>query len=105
MCQSKVFISKLGSAVNSTRSSSIAIDEISALNHEIFDLHMLVRCRWPGSVGTYHSMELTSLVALRLSLGVLALTGAELTEILCCSRGDIGEQFHFHPAQGLAYRK
>jgi uncharacterized membrane protein len=40
MCQSEVFICKLGSAIDGTRSSSITIDEISALNHEIFDLRM-----------------------------------------------------------------
>lgn len=49
-------------------------------------------------------MEFISLVALRLSLGVLALASAKLTEVLCRSRGDIGKQLHLHPAEGLACR-
>jgi hypothetical protein len=38
--ESEVFIVKFGGAPDGTGSSSIAIDEISALNHEIFDLGM-----------------------------------------------------------------
>lgn len=49
-------------------------------------------------------MEFISLVALRLSLGVLALASAKLTEVLCRPRGDIGKQLHLHPAEGLACR-
>jgi hypothetical protein len=45
VCQGEIFIGELGSAVNGTRSSTIAIDEISALDHEIFDLCMLVQRR------------------------------------------------------------
>lgn len=41
-------------------------------------------------------MEFAPLVALGLSLGVLALAGAKLAEILCGSWGDIGKQLHFH---------
>jgi hypothetical protein len=38
MGKSEVFIGELRGAVDGTRPSSIAIDEIPTLNHEVFDL-------------------------------------------------------------------
>lgn len=73
------------------------MNEIATLDHEIFDLQQaLVPHRYPRSQITYHSMKFASLVALGLSLGILALASAKLTEILRGSWGDIGKQLHFH---------
>lgn len=48
-------------------------------------------------------MELAALVSLRLALGVLRLPRAELAEVLCSPGGDMGEELHFHAAEGLAW--
>ena len=101
MGQSEVFVGKFGGAVNGAGPSSIAIDEITTLDHEIFDLRRSVQPQATPIGVTHHSMELASLVALRLSLGALGLTSAELAEILRSPRGDICEQLHFDSAEGL----
>jgi hypothetical protein len=46
----------------------------------------------------YYSVELGSLVALWPALVVLRLAGAELAEVLGCSRDDIFEEFEGYPA-------
>lgn len=99
MAQIEVFIGKLVRAIDSTRSSTITIDEVTTLDHEIFNLRQVSFRVHLAGFGTYHSMELAAFVALRLSLGIFGLAGAELAEILCCSRGDICKQFHFDPAE------
>jgi hypothetical protein len=101
MGKSEIFIGEFRGAVDRTGSSSVAIDEISTLDHEIFDLSDLVWCLEDKSFNTYYSVEFTSLVALGLSLGGFAFTCAKLTEILCCSRSDICKQFNFHTPKGF----
>lgn len=101
MAQSEIFIGKLLSAIDGTRSSAITIDEITTLDHEIFDLRRVRFSVHLSGFDTYHSMELAAFVALGLTLGIFGLAGAELAEILCCSRGDVCKQFHLDPAEGL----
>lgn len=48
-------------------------------------------------------MELAPLVTLGLSIGLSGLSRAELAEVLCCPWGDMGKEFHFHTAKGLAW--
>ena len=48
-------------------------------------------------------MEFTSFEPLGSSLGVLGLAGAELTEVLGCFGGGVGEEFHLQATQGLAW--
>ena len=43
-------------------------------------------------------MEFATFVALRSTLRVLGLAGAELAKVLCGLGHDIGEQFHLDPA-------
>lgn len=38
MGQCEVFVRKLGRSIDGTRSGAVSIDEVSTLNHEIFDL-------------------------------------------------------------------
>jgi hypothetical protein len=114
MWQRKILICKLGGAVNGAAASAVAIDEIATLNHEIFDLRevswksqalnieMGKRCRGRGP---YHTVELATFVALRLSLGILALTRAELSEVLCRLGSRIGKELHFDPPKSLTWRK
>lgn len=77
--EGKVLIGKFIGAVDGLRACAIAEDEISTLDHEVFD----------------HSMELATFVAKRSSLGILRFTGAELTHVLCRFRRDVLEQLHF----------
>jgi hypothetical protein len=49
-------------------------------------------------------MEFTPFVALRPALLVLALSGAELTEIFSCPWRHICEKFQLQTAQWLTYR-
>lgn len=44
MCEFEIFISEFGSAVDGTTSRAITVDEVTTLDHEIFNLEM--RRRW-----------------------------------------------------------
>jgi hypothetical protein len=52
-------------------------------------------------VETYYAVELGALVALGTADGVLALAGAELAEVFCCSGYDIFEEFKGDAAEGF----
>lgn len=52
MSQCEVFVRKLGRSIDGTRSGAVSIDEVSTLNHEIFDLLLSaplieLQCRVP----------------------------------------------------------
>ena len=86
MPQIKILVRKTLRTIDSRRSRPIAINEITALNHEVLD----------------HSMELASLVALRSPKMILYLAGAILTEGLGRSWDCVREKLHFHAAERLA---
>lgn len=50
---------------------------------------------------TYNSVEFTTLVPLRSSLGTLSLASAELTKVLGRLGNDVCVQKHLDPAKGL----
>jgi hypothetical protein len=66
--------------------SSIAINEISSLDHEVFD----------------DSVEFAAFVALRAAQVVFRLARAELAEVLGGARDGVGVELHFDAAQGFA---
>lgn len=86
MLQREVLIGELGGSIDGTASRSISVDKIAALDHEILD----------------YTVKLAPLVALRPSLGVLALPGAELANVLCRPRGDIGKKLYLDSTERLA---
>jgi len=71
----EIFICELGGTIDGGTPSTVAIDEIAALDHEPFD----------------DTMELAALIALWTTSGILGLASAELAKILCCSRSNVGE--------------
>jgi hypothetical protein len=88
MLQVKVFISKRLSAVNGDGSGAVAVEKISALYHEVFDLKVApsgTRARRRSTrwmISAYHAMKFAPFVALWLAGRVFGLAGAELSEIL-----------------------
>lgn len=85
MTELKVLIRETFRPVDSRRSSTISIDKVATLNHEILD----------------HPMKLASFVALRSTKVVFRLACAILTKILCGSWYNVGEQLHFDTPQRL----
>lgn len=68
----------------------------------IFSRRQLVYSCRKKDDGTHHTVELASLVALRMSQVILCLAGAVLTEVLGSLWHDVGEQLHLDSSQGLA---
>jgi len=79
-------ILKLPGPINARAPRSIAVYEVTSLDHEIFD----------------HAVELAALVALRAAQVVLGLAGAELAEVLGGARDGVGVELHFDAAEGFA---
>lgn len=86
MLELEILIRKALRSVDTRTSSTIAIEEVSSLDHEFFD----------------YSMESTAFVALRSAEVVLGLACAELPEVLCCAWHYIGEELHLDAAEWFA---
>ena len=82
MSQLEVLIRETLRAIDSRGSRPIAVQEVSALNHEFFD----------------DSMEFAALVALRTAEMGLRFSRAELTEVLGGARDNVCEELHFDSA-------
>lgn len=80
--QFEVLIGEFVGAVDGAGAGAVAVDEVAALEHEVFD----------------HTMELAPLVALRPPSVVLRLAGAELAEVLSSLGRHIFEQLHLDSA-------
>lgn len=80
MLSREVLIWKAFRAIDTGTTCTIAVEKITALDHEVFD----------------HTMESTVLVALRSAKVILGLACAVLSEILCSPRYDVCEELHFH---------
>lgn len=83
MLQHEILIRKGAGAVDGNGASAVAVEEVSALDHEILD----------------HAVEPGALVALRSALGVFRLAGAELAEVFGRLGGDVCEEFHLDAAE------
>lgn len=79
MLQQEILIRELLRAVDGGAPGAVAVEEVTALDHEALD----------------DPMELGPLVALRSPLSILGLARAELAEVLGGARRDVGEEFHF----------
>lgn len=86
MLQLKILIGKIRRAVNTRTARAIAVQKVSALEHEVFD----------------HAVELRALVAQRLSQVVFGLARAELAEVFRGSGRGVGEEFDFDASEGFA---
>jgi hypothetical protein len=110
MFEVEVFIGKVPGAIDAGRASTIAIEEITSLDHKILDLFSAVSGRVADERQgrqvscTYHTMKLASLVALRRATRVLCFSGTELPEILSSSGSDMGKELNFDTAQGFAWK-
>ena len=81
----KILVVELLGAVDGCRASAVTIEEVTALYHELFDLVIVsAESAAISYMSTYDAMELAAFVALRSTLGVLRLAGAELAKILRC---------------------
>lgn len=83
--ENEVFIPKSLGSVNASASSTVAVDEVSSLNHEVAD----------------DSVEFASFVALALTSTVLRLTSTELAEVLRGARHNILVEFKGDSAKRL----
>ena len=82
----KILIRETLGAVNRMRTRTVAVQEIAALDHKVAN----------------HAVEPATLVALRSTERIFCLARAELAEVLRGAWNDVGEDFHFDPAQGFA---
>jgi hypothetical protein len=82
MPQLEILIRETLRSIDSCRSRSITVQEVSALNHEFFD----------------HSVKFTALVALRAAKMTLRFSSAELAEVLCRAWDDVCEELYFDSA-------
>lgn len=93
-------------AVDAGAAGAVAVEEVAALDHEVFDLRV-ARCSASvcmlGGFDTHHSVELAAFVALRSALRVLGLTRAVLAEVLGRFGGRVGEELHFDAAERFSW--
>lgn len=108
MLQLEILVGKSFGAVNAGTASAIAIEEVSALDHELSNLHSIRVCsrrlkktKKTRRFLTYNSVKLAAFVALRPSLRILILACAILAKIFSSLRCDVGEELHLHSAQRL----
>lgn len=85
MHKREIFIRKRLSSIHARAARSIAVQEVSPLNHEILD----------------DTVEFGALVALGAAEVVFRLAGAELAEILGGARDGVGVEEHFDAAEGF----
>lgn len=86
MFELEVLIGKALCAIYGSAACAITVEEVAALNHEIFD----------------DAMEFASFVALWPAKVILGLACAELSEVLSCSWDCVGEEFHLDTAKRLS---
>lgn len=110
MLEGEVLIAKGFGTVDGSAAGAVAVEEISALDHELLNLPAYellsetpIRTVPLELRRTYHAVELAALVSLGPSLRILGFTRAELTKVLGCARSGIGKQFHLDPAEWLSY--
>lgn len=89
MLEVEVFIREGLRPVDTNRAASVAVQKVSALNHEVLD----------------DSMEFGAFVALGTAKVVLRLACAELPEVFRRPWDDICEELHFDTPQGLAAKR
>lgn len=83
----KVLVREGFRAVDACAAGAIAVQEVAALQHEVFD----------------DAVELGAFVALGAAQVVLRLAGAELAEVLGGLGDGVGEEFDFEAAEGFAW--
>ncbi len=86
MLEREVLIGKRLRAVDADAARAVAVQEVAALHHEVFD----------------DAVEFAAFVALWSALGVLALAGAELPEVFGGFGDGVGEELHLDSAEGFA---
>ena len=85
MPEPKILIRKTLRAIDRRRPRAVAVQEVSALNHEVLD----------------DAMEFAAFVALWAAEMSFRFSCAELAEVLCCAGDDVCEELHFDAAEGL----
>ena len=95
-------------AVDGGAAGAVAVEEVAALDHEVFDLDAVASSEscaahvyFAGVLqeeGTNHSVEFAALVALGEAAGIFALAGAVLAEVFSGAGDGVGEEFHFDAA-------
>ena len=86
MAKLKILVCKTFRSVDSRGPSTISVDKVSSLNHELLN----------------DAMELATFVALRSSALVFRFSSAVLTEVLGSTRDDIREELHLDSTKWLA---
>lgn len=134
MAKRKILIGEFRCAVDCSTSSSISVNEVASLDHEIFDLEIAISTHSithpptlhlrgvPSTVpqmwdivqgvvdpskggGTYHTVKLATLVTLRQTLRGFGLAGTELAEIFCGFGGYVFEEFYFNSSEWFAFSR
>ncbi len=86
MDQLEILVREALRTIDAGRSSSIPIEKVTTLDHEVLD----------------HSMEAAVLVSLRPSLRAFGFAGTELPEVLGCPWNYVREELHLDSSQWLA---
>lgn len=82
----EVLVCEFGRAVDVCGACAVTVEEVAALDHEVFD----------------YAVEFAAFVALGSATGVFGFAGAELAEVFCCSWCYVGEELHLDTSEWLA---
>jgi len=114
VAEGEVLVGEGAGAVDAGAAGAVAVQEVAALDHEVFDLiastpsvrqHSVVLACFGGKGGerrTDDAVEFAPFVALRSPLRVLRLARAELPEVFRRFGRRVAEELHLDAAEGFA---